>query len=174
MARKKKDEMDIRIKIALIGASGIILAGLFSSPYFDSLNEDRPIIDISLGGLGTDLPAKELPQDDEGYYLQFVSRNRGISDGKIIVTIQGENAQIRGNSNLEWTYERSVNFIIFPDPEPKTSSFYVMPDENTETFSIGLMVEDQTNKQFFQEINDISPTIVTYEKTDTGYVYIRK
>ena len=144
------------------------------SPYFDSLYEDRPIVDISLGGLDTELPFLELPKDNEGYYLQFVSRNRGNTDGKIIVTIQGENAQIRGNPNLEWTYERSVNFIIFPIPEPKTTPFYVLPDENSQTFSIILTVTDQTDKQYFQQTNNISPTIVTYEKTEIGYRYIQQ
>lgn len=174
MARKKKDEMDIKIKIALISAVGVIIGALVSSPYFNSLYEDRPIVDVSLGGLDTELPFLELPKDDTGYYLQFVSRNRGDTDGKIVVTIQGENVQIRGNSNLDWNYERSVNFIIFSDPEPKTTSFYLLPDENIESFSIGLMVEDQIDKQYFQVINDISPTFVTYEKTETGYRYIQR
>ena len=174
MVRKKKEEMDIKIKIALISAIGVIIGALVSSPFFNNLYEDRPVIDISLGGLDTDLPFLELPKDDAGYYLQFVSRNRGDTDGKIVVTVQGENAQIRGNSNLDWTYERSVNFIIFPDPEPKTTSFYILPDENSEMFSITLTITDQNDKQYFQQINSISPTIVTYEKTETGYAYVRK
>lgn len=172
VVRKKKE--DIRIKLAVIAGGAVIIAALVGSPYFDSLYEDRPIVDVSLGNLDTDLPFLELPKDDEGYYLQFVSRNRGITDGKIIVTIQGENAQIRGNSNLEWTSERSVHFIIFPDPKPKTTSFYILPDENSQTFSIGLIVTDQTDKQFFQEINNISPTIITYEKTEIGYRFIQQ
>lgn len=172
MVRKKKE--DIRIKLAVIAGGAAIIAALVGSPYFDSLYADRPILDISLGGLETDLPLMELPKDDEGYYLQFVSRNRGNDDGRIIVTLRGENAQFRGNTNLEWTNERSVNFIIFPDPEPKKTPFYVLPDENSQTFSIELTVTDQTDKQYFQQLNSISPTKITYEKTEKGYRFIQK
>lgn len=172
MARKKKE--DIRIKVALIGGIAVVIAALVSSPYFDSLYNDRPIIDISLGGLDTNRPLQELPSDAGGYFLELVSRNRGNDDGKIIVTITGENAQIRGNENLEWAYEHSVNFIIFPDPVSKITPFHVLPDENSQTFSIEILVTDQTDKQQFQKLNPISPTKVTYEKTETGYSFIQK
>lgn len=172
MVRKKKE--DIRIKLAVIAGAVTIIAALVGSPYFDSLYNDRPIIDISLGGLDTNLPYGELPSDAAGYFLEFVSRNRGNDDGKIIVTLTGENAQIRGNVNLEWAYERSVNFIIFPDPVSKTTPFYVLPDENSQTFSIEILVTDQTDKQQFQKLNPISPTKITYEKTETGYRFIQE
>ncbi len=160
--------------MALIGGIAVVIAALVSSPYFDSLYKDRPIIDISLGGLDTDLPLQELPSDAGGYFLEFISRNRGNDDGKIIVTITGENAQIRGNVNLEWAYERSINFIIFPDPVSKKTPFYVLPDENSQTFSIEILATDQTDKQQFQKLNPISPTKVTYKKTETGYSFIQK
>lgn len=170
----KKKTTDIRIKVAAIGGTVAIIAALVGSPYFDSLYKDRPIIDISLGGLETELPFKELPSDPGGYLLDFVSRNRGNDDGKIVVTIVGENVKFRGNSNLEWAYEKSVNFIIFPDPVPRKTPFYVLPDENTQSFSIEIFVTDQNDRQQFQKINLISPTKITYEKTDTGYRYVQK
>ena len=81
----KKKPTDIRIKVAMIGAAAVVIAALFGSPFFDSLYKDRPIIDISFRGLETELPFKELPSDAGGYFLEFVSRNRGNDDGKIIV-----------------------------------------------------------------------------------------
>lgn len=172
MVRKKTG--DIIIKAAIIGAIATIAAAFVNSPYFDSMYNDRPIIDISLGGLETELPFKELPSDAGGYFLEFVSRNRGNDDGKIIVTIIGENAQIRGNVNLEWSSNQFVNFIIFPDSESKKTPFYVLPDKNSQTFSIEIFATDQNDKQQFQKINNITPTKITYEKTETGYRYIQK
>ncbi|MDH3853014.1 MAG: hypothetical protein OES23_01025 [Nitrosopumilus sp.] len=170
MARKKKE--DIRIKVGIIGGLAVIIAAFVGSPYFDSLYNDRPIVDISLAGLDSDILLNELQTDDEGYFLEFVSRNRGNDDGKIIVTLRGENVQIRGGG--EWAYEHSINFIIFPDPMPRKTVFHVLPDENSTFFSVELFVADQTDKQQFQKLNLISPTKIIFEKTDVGYKYVEK
>ena len=162
-----KKKQNVAVKVAVITAIGAIIAAFAGGPFLDTLYKEKPLIDISLGYLGTDLPHDELPKDDKGYYLQFVSRNRGNSDGNIVVTFIGNNAKIwAGNI---WEYKKIIPFIIFPDPQPQKTSFYIAPDEGTTSFTIEIIAEDQPEKHQFQKINLINPIKLTYEKTEEGY-----
>ena len=68
--------MDIRLKVAIIGAIALVAAYGISSPLADTALQDRPIVDISFG-LKDVLPYEELQHDGENYYVEFAIRNRG-------------------------------------------------------------------------------------------------
>lgn len=169
LGKKKEKPMDIKIKVAIIGAIGLVTAYAISSPLANTAYLDRPIVDISLG-TGETLPMEELQHDGENYYAEIAMKNRGNSDGKISITITGENTDVSFNKNGPYQYFAQLSFVVFPDPESRTSKFYVQPHQDAEIFTVILAAEKKSDASYFQELNLFIPTVLTYEKIEDKYI----
>lgn len=165
--------MDIRLKVAIIGAIGLVAAYGISSPLADTAFQDRPIVDISFG-LKDILPSKELQHDGENYYVEFSIRNRGLSDGKIVISLFGDNVDISFNENGPFENTSQLDYVVFPNPEYKPGKFYVVPHEGAQRITLAMTVEDNTPSSYFQELNTFMPLKLTYEKSVDKYVLTDK
>ena len=174
MGKKKDKPMDVKIKVAIIGAIGLVAAYGISSPLADTAFQDRPLVDISLGKSDASLPAEELQFDGTNYYVEMAMKNRGNSDGKIFVSVFGEGADVSFIENGPYEYFAQLSFVIFPDNETKTSKFYVKPHENADRVTVRMSAEDNTGSSYFQDVNPFMPTKLTYEKSEDKYVLIDK
>lgn len=173
LGKKKDKPMDVRIKVAIIGAIGLVAAFGISSPLTNTAYTDRPLVDISLGS-GEDLPKEELQYDGTNYYVEIAMKNRGNSDGKIFVSVFGDNTDVSFIENGPYQNFAQLSYVVFPDVETKTSKFYVKPHEDVERFTVRISAEDNTGSSYFQEVNSFIPTELTYKKSGDKYVLIDK
>ena len=169
LGKKKEKPMDIKIKVAIIGAIALVAAFAISSPLANTAYIDRPIVDVSLGTDET-LLLDELQYDGTNYYVEIAMKNRGNSDGKISITITGENTDVSFNKNGPYQYFAQLNFVVFPDPESRMSKFYVQPHQEAENFTVLLTAEKKSDASYFQELNPFIPTELTYEKLEDRYI----
>lgn len=174
MGKKKDKPMDVRVKVAIIGAIGLVVAFGISSPITNTAYIDRPLVDVSLGQTDGSLPTEELQFDGTNYYVEIAMKNRGQSDGKIFVSIFGDGADVSFIENGPYQNFAQLSFVVFPDDETKTSKFYVKPHENVERLNIRMSAEDDTGSSYFQDVNPFMPTELTYEKSEDKYVLIDK
>lgn len=174
MTKQKKDKpMDVKLKIAIIAALGIVTAGVLQGPFMNSVYEDRPIVDISFGSKDG-LPLDELQQDEKNYYVEFTMKNRGFSDGKIFVTIFGNNADVSFNENGPFQEFAQLSHVVFPDSKTKKGKLYVQPHDGIDRIILTMTVEKDTKASYFQELNTFIPLKITYEKSVDTYVLIDK
>lgn len=166
--------MDIRLKVAIIGAIALVAAYGISSPLANTAYIDRPLVDISLGQTDMSLPTEELQFDGTNYYVEFAMKNRGLSDGKIFISIFGDNADVSFIENGPYQEFAQLSYVVFPDDETKTSKFYVKPHEDAERLTIRISAEDDTGSSYFQDVNSFMPTEVTYEISEDKYVLTDK
>lgn len=172
--QKKNEPMDVKLKIAIIAALATIVAAALQGPLVNSLYQDRPVIDISLGKSDESLPEKELLRDGTNYYVEFAVRNRGNSDGKILLTVFGNNTKVSFIENGPYLDFAQLNYVVFPDKESKTSKFYLRPNEDAQRIALTLRTEKDTNASYFQELNTIIPLELTFEKLGDTYVLTDK
>ncbi len=165
--------MDVKIKVAIIAAIGIVAAGALQGPFVNSVYQDRPVVDVSFGSKDG-LPIEELQHDGKNYYVEFTMGNRGQSDGKIFVSIFGDNADISFNENGPFQNFAQLSHVVFPDPETKKGKFYVKPHEDVNRIAFAMTVEKDTNASYFQELNTFIPLELTYEKSGDEYVLVDK
>ena len=166
--------MDVKLKIAIIAALGAVVAGALQGPLVNSLYQDRPVIDVSLGKSDGSLPAKELQHDGTNYYVEFAVRNRGNSDGKILLSIFGDNTKVSFIENGPYLDVAQLNYVVFPDKESKTSKFYLRPNEDAQRIAFTLRTEKDTSASYFQELNTIIPLELTFEKSGDDYILTDK
>ncbi|MCH7647107.1 MAG: hypothetical protein IIA83_00660 [Thaumarchaeota archaeon] len=175
MVRPKKDKpMDIKLKIAIIVTLGAVAAGALQGPFMNSVYQDRPIVDISLGQTDGSLPTEELQHDGKNYYVEFAMKNRGLSDGKIFVSIFADNADISFIENGPYQKFAQLSHVVFPNAETKISKFYLIPHDGMEKITFTLGAEKDTDASFFQELNTFIPLELTYEKSEDKYVLTDK
>lgn len=174
MGKKKEKPMDVKLKIAIIVTLGAVAAGALQGPFMNSVYQDRPIVDISFGSQDGGLLSEELQHDGENYYVEFAMRNRGQSDGKIFVSIFGDNVDVSFNENGPYQEFAQLSHVIFPEPETKNGKFYVKPHEGAVRIAFTMTVEKDTNASYFQELNTFIPLELTYEKSEDKYVLIDK
>lgn len=144
--------MDVKIKIAVISAIAVIVAAALQGPLTNSMYQDRPIVDISLGKSDSSLPKKELQYDGTNYYVEFVMKNRGDSDGKIFVSVFGDNTDVSFIENGPYENFAQLSYVVIPNSEDKTSKFYLKPHENAQRIAVTLRAEKDTGAPYFQEI----------------------
>lgn len=173
MGKKKDKPMDVKLKIAIIVALGAVAAGALQGPFMNSVYQDRPIVDISFGSQDG-LPLEELQHDGENYYVEFAMKNRGQSDGKIFVSIFGDNVDVSFNENGPYQEFAQLSHVVFPEPETKKGKFYVKPHEGVDRIAFAMTVEKDTKASYFQELNKFIPLELTYEKSGGKYVLIDK
>ena len=166
--------MDVKIKVAIIGALATVAGLAISSPLANSVYEDRPIVDISFGRNDGSIPTEELQFDGTNYSVDMAMRNRGQSDGKIFVSVFGDGADVSFNENGPYQYFAQLSYIVFPNNETTISKFYVKPHDDVEKFTVRLSSEDNTGSSYFQEVNLFIPTELTYEKYEDRYVLTDK
>jgi len=169
----KKKSQDIRIKVAIIGAIGAIIAAYVGSPFLNSQYTERPIIDISFGANNT-YPKSELQNDSVGYYVDLFVDNRGKSDGKIILEVNATNAKVQLVPSLLWANDQSLRFTVPPTEVMKTHKIYVLPDSNATEISIQLHWQDVQDKPQFQEFNPNIPLELIYHKSGNAYKLVAK
>lgn len=165
--------MDVKLKIAIIATLGAVAAGALQGPFMNSVYQDRPIVDISFG-LQDGFPLEELQHDGENYYVDFIMQNRGLSDGKIFVSIFGDNVDVSFNENGPYQEFAQLSHVIFPESETKKGKIYVKPHEGTDRIAFAMTVEKDTNASYFQELNQFIPLELTYEKSGDKYVLTDK
>ena len=170
MGKKKDKPMDVKIKVAIIGAIALVAAYGISSPLTNTAYIDRPLVDVSLGRTDGSLPTEELQFDGTNYYVEIAMKNRGQSDGKIFVSVFGDGADVSFIENGPYQDFAQLSFVIFPDIETKTSKFYVKPHEDAERLNIRMSAEDDTGSSYFQDVNPFMPTELTYEKSGDKYI----
>ncbi len=166
--------MDVKLKIAIIVTLGAVAAGALQGPFMNSVYQDRPIVDISLGRTDGSLPTEELQHDGKNYYVEFAMKNRGLSDGKIFVSIFGDNADVTFIENGPYQEFAQLSYVVFPNAETKISKFYLMPHDGMERFAFTLNAQKDTGASYFQELNTFIPLELTYEKSEDKYVLTDK
>jgi len=166
--------MDVKVKIAIIVTLGAVAAGALQGPFMNSVYQDRPLVDISLGKSDGSLPTEELQFDGKNYYVEMAMKNRGLSDGKIFVSVFSEGADVSFIENGPYQNFAQLNFIIFPEDKNKIGKFYVIPHDDVERFNVRISAEDNTGSSYFQDVNSFMPTELTYEKSEEKYVLIDK
>lgn len=166
--------MDVKVKVAIISAIATVAAFAISSPLANTMYQDRPLVDISFGKTDESLPTKELQHDGQNYYVEFAMRNRGQSDGRILVSIFGDGADVSFHKNGPFQYFAQLSYVVFPDPETKLSKFYVKPHDGVERFTVRLNAEKDTGSSYFQDVNKFIPSELIYEKSSNKYVLIDK
>ena len=166
--------MDIKVKVAIIGALAMVAAFAISSPLANSVYQDRPIVDISLGRSNGSLPTEELQHNEKNYYVEFVMKNRGLSDGKIFISIFADNADVSFIENGPYQEFTQLSYVVFPNVENKISKFYLIPHEGIERIAFTLNAEKDTGASYFQELNTFIPLKLTYEKSEDKYILTDK
>ena len=174
MGKKKDKPMDVKLKIAIIVTLGAVAAGALQGPFMNSVYQDRPIVDISLGRTDGSLPTEELQHDGKNYYVEFAMKNRGLSDGKIFVSIFGDNADVTFIENGPYQEFAQLSYVVFPNAETKISKFYLMPHDGMERIAFTLNAQKDTGASYFQELNTFIPLELTYEKSEDKYVLTDK
>lgn len=152
----------------MIGALATIAAAAISSPLVNSMYQDRPIVDISLGDK-IDYPKTNLQSLNGKYFVEIIVSNRGKSDGKTTLNVIGNNATVSFNEKGPYQINQFHDLTIYPDPSKRTVKVYVSPQSSSESFSILLVAEHNNKQSYFQELNPYSPTQLTYQKTTNGY-----
>ncbi|MCJ8306180.1 MAG: hypothetical protein HRU07_03920 [Nitrosopumilus sp.] len=169
-----KKQTDVKIKIAIITGIFIVIAYVASayvgSPVMDTQWKERPIADFSFGNMDG-FPYEKLPVKNGQYYVDIVMINRGGSDAKLTLIIQGTNTKVRLGDVGDFNYQHMLPFTKKVS-STVTYPIYLIPDENTNQFTIQLSYEESDKIPMFQEINLFSPLLLTYEKTENGYVLI--
>lgn len=166
--------MDVKLKIAIIAALAAVAAGALQGPFMNSAYQDRPIVDISLGQTDGSLPTEELQQDGKNYYVEFIMKNRGDSDGKIFVSIFVDNADVSFIENGPYQEFAQLSHVVFPNAETKIGKFYLIPHDGLQRITFTLNAEKDTDASFFQELNTFIPLELTYEKSGDKYILIDK
>jgi len=166
--------MDVKVKVAIIGALAMVAAFAISSPLANSVYQDRPIVDISLGRSDGSLPTEELQQNEKNYYVEFVMKNRGLSDGKIFISIFADNADVSFNEGGPYQEFAQLSYVVFPNVENKISKFYLIPHDGIDRIVFTLNAEKDTGASYFQELNTFIPLELTYEKSGDKYVLTDK
>lgn len=174
LGKKKEKPMDIRLKVAIIGAIALVAAYGISSPLANTAYIDRPLVDISLGRTDGSLPTEELQFDGTNYYVEFAMKNRGLSDGKIFISIFGDNTDVSFIENGPYQEFAQLSYVVFPNAETKISKFYLMPHDGMERIAFVLTAEKDTGASYFQELNTFIPLELTYEKSGDKYVLTDK
>jgi hypothetical protein len=168
----KSKPLDIRIKVAIIGALGAIAAAYVGSPLLNTQHQERPIIEWSFAANNTS-PQKELEQDAAGYFINLFSDNRGKSDGKIIFEVRGTHAQISFSPDLPKGYDQSLRFTIPSVPVMRPYKIHVIPDANASMISFELLAQDTQDKPAFEEENPYIPLNITYQLVNGKYELTR-
>ena len=175
----KKKDIDVKIKIAIITGIFLVIAygisAYLGSPLVDTQWKERPIVEVSFGDLGISHPKEKLQDDEDVYFVDIMTRNRGVSDGKIFVTITGNNATVNFDKNNNFESTTSLRYTISSLSKNYTTVFppiYVIPNANTETFSIEMIVTEDSFKPLNQELNVYKPTVLTYKKLNEMYELI--
>ncbi len=101
-------------------------------------------------------------------------KNRGLSDGKIFVSIFGDNADVSFIENGPYQEFAQLNHVVFPDSETKKGKLYVQPHEGTDKITLAMTVEKDTKASYFQELNTFIPMEMTFEKSENKYVLVDK
>lgn len=173
MVRKKST--DAKIKIAIISGIFLVIAyGISSylqSPLANSQYENRPIVDLSLGKDGK-FPYAELQKNEAGYYVEIFISNRGKTDGKTTLAVQGTNARVRLGEIGSFDYYQTLQYVLTADPTIRASTVYVIPDEGSPTFSIGFSTQEGQQSPAFQELNVFRPTFLVFENQNGVYKLI--
>jgi len=168
----KKKSHDIKIKVAIIGAIGVIVAAYVGSPFLNSQYIERPIIDLSFGANNT-YPTNQLQNDSIGYYVDMFAANRGKSDGRITIEANATNAKLQLTPYLPWANDQSLRFTVYPNQVMKAHKIYVLPNNNATVISIQLRWQDVQDKPQFQEFNAYIPLKLTYQKSGNVYNLIK-
>ena len=170
----KKKQTDVKIKIAIITGIFIVIAYVASayvgSPIMDTQWKERPIADFSFGNF-EDMSYEKLPFKNGQYYVDIVMINRGGSDAKLTLIVQGINTKVRMGSVGDFNYQHILPFTKKVS-STVTYSIYLIPDENTNQFTVQLSYEESNEVPIFQEINLFSPLSLTYEKIKDEFVLI--
>jgi len=165
--------MDVKLKIAIIAALAAVAAGALQGPFMNSVYQDRPIVDISFGSKDG-LPLEELQHDGKNYYVEFAMKNRGLSDGKIFVSIFGDNADVSFIENGPYKEFAQLSHVVFPESKTKKGKLYVQPHEDIDRITLAMTVEKDTKASYFQELNTFIPMELTYKKSLGKYILTDK
>ena len=171
---KKEKPMDVKVKVAIISALATVAAFAISSPLANTMYLDRPLVDISLGRTDGSLPADELQYDGQRHFVELAMKNRGQSDGKILISVFGEGVDVSFHKNGPFQNVAQLSYVVFPDPETKVSRFYVNPHDGIERFTVKINAEKDTGASYFQDVNKFIPLELTYERSGDKYNLIDK
>jgi len=169
MAKKKvgsslTKNQQVLIVVAIIGA----IAAFVGSPTYNSMWEDRAIVEISFG-ISENYPLKELQFDGTNYYVDLVAINRGKSQTFIETTVTAQGASISFNQ-VDWSTHGSQQLLARPDENPNPYRFYVKP-ENTLGFTLEILVP--TTRPLINEIFWIFPLNLEFEYSNDKYILTR-
>lgn len=159
-------------KAAWITGGAVVIAAIITvigGPMY----EERAIIDISFG-FQDEYPKDTLQPDGTNYFIDVIWTNVGKSNGLVQILFTGTNAQLSNNENGPWFYEFIDNYRIFPSEGSTKTKLLVMPDKNADTIKIQLQKQVHPEQSPFQQLTEIRPITLTFEKSGNDYHLIDK
>ena len=164
MARKNSNT---KIKITIAAILVAVGIGIASFSGFES----KTITSVSLGN-DREFPMKTLQSDAGTYYVDMIVETRGTDEASTIITVNGENAQVRIGTMTGWDYKHTLPFTTVPDAFQKKYPLYVNPDDNT-SFTIMLSLETPETLDS-PEIELRHPSILIFEYDGEKFVLIEQ
>lgn len=171
MGRKKSKEKSglttnqkVMIIVAGIGALGYFVGG----PAYNTMVQDRAIIEISFGNTN-EYPKQELQFDGTRYFVEIVGINRGKSQTNPSVTVIGNNANVSFDGVI-WDTKLSQLLLIRPSNSSTFYRVYVQPQPEADTLSLELIVAPPS---LIHEVYPIKPLNLIYQISDGGYKLIK-
>ena len=147
------------IIVAIIAAAGTFFGG----SAYDSMWQERAIIEISFGGIeGHSLV--ELQFDGNNYYIDILAINRGSSQTDPLVVITTEDAKVSFDKQ-NWLTKQQSSLLIRPGEEFTNYRFYVQPDGQN-SFSISLF---KPNISLPHEVFLINPSNLVFQFNNGNY-----
>jgi len=160
-------------KAAWITGGAVVIAAIITvigGPMY----EERAIIDISFG-FQDEYPKVTLQLDGTNYFIDVIWTNVGKSNGLVQILFTGTNAQLSNNENGPWFYDFTDNYRIVPSESGYTrTKLLVIPDNNAETIKIQLQKRVHPEQSLFQQLTEIRPITLTFEKSGNDYHLIDK
>ena len=160
VARKNSNT---KIKIAIAALLVAVGIGIASFSEFES----KTTTSVSLGN-DREFPMKTLQSDAGTYYVDMIVETRGTEEASTIITVNGENAQVRVGTMTGWNYKHTLPFTTIPDAFQKKYPLYVNPDDDT-SFTIMLSLETPEDLES-HEIELHHPSILTFEYDGENFV----
>ena len=154
-------------KAAWITGGAVVIAAIITvigGPMY----VERAIIDVSFG-FEDKYPIDTLQYDGTNYFVDVVWTNVGKSNGLVQILFTGTNAQLSNNENGPWFYEFIDNYRITPSEGSTKTKLLVMPDQNAGTIKIQLQKGVHPEQSPFQQLTELRPITITFEKSGNDY-----
>lgn len=154
-----------KIKIAAIVVPSIIVLALgIGIPIW----QERPIVEYSFSNPRVNYDV--IKSDHDYYYFDIKMTNTGQTNGNVLLTVVGKNAQVSFDKKA-WENQDQEWYLVHPNKSEKFGPIHVIPNMDSDTFALELMAKN-VEKYTFQDLTPLTPVKLTYKLSDGRYMLI--